>query len=236
MPTVSLGAPDQQGYWASSSFTSEDSMVAMGTFLVGGARWASVAVPRDSDITSATLSLAGTSGGSIRLVLADNIPSLTTAGWHTTTASAAVPASASVDLTAAVQALVERPGWDTGHALAVRLEGSGWFTEYQADATGLSITWADPYQAGTDQTVDPWSTVTLTGTPSGGSWSQTSGPSVTLSGSGAVRTFTAPASMSQQVLGFQYGEDSMTVTIRSARVGIVTGGGGLTPARFRIVQ
>lgn len=62
---------------------------------------------------------------------------------------------------------------------------------------------------GTD--IEPGSTVTLNGTgstdPDGSitsySWTQTSGISVTISGSGASRTFTAPYTLAGAVLGFQ---------------------------------
>lgn len=65
--------------------------------------------------------------------------------------------------------------------------------------------------AGTDQTsIEPYSTVTLTGLASGGSapysysWTQTAGsPTVTLSGSGANRTFVAPAVLNGAMLTFQ---------------------------------
>lgn len=70
--------------------------------------------------------------------------------------------------------------------------------------------------AGVDQTVEPWSTVTLDGSGSSDSdgtvasyaWSQTSGTTVTLSSSTAQKpTFTAPASSSDATLVF-----SLTVT------------------------
>lgn len=69
--------------------------------------------------------------------------------------------------------------------------------------------------AGPDQSVQPFDTVTLTGaastdsdgTISSYSWSQTAGSTVTLSGSGATRTFSAPALISAQTLTF-----SLTVT------------------------
>jgi hypothetical protein len=66
--------------------------------------------------------------------------------------------------------------------------------------------------AGPDQSVEPWSTVSLTGAASTGTgltyaWSQTSGPAVTLSGSGATRTFAAPPTMAGTTHTF-----SLTVT------------------------
>ena len=94
--------------------------------------------------------------------------------------------------------------------------------------------WADPWDAGPDKTAQPWATVTLTGTPAGSTWTQTSGAPVTLAGSGATRTFTAPAAMTSQTLGFSYGGDPMTVTVAPARHGIVTAS-GVTPARFIIL-
>lgn len=73
-----------------------------------------------------------------------------------------------------------------------------------------------PASAGSDQSgVKPFDTVTLTGTGgTGASWAQTGGsPTVTLGGSGATRTFTAPATLEGTTLTFDYGGDTMTVTV-----------------------
>lgn len=63
--------------------------------------------------------------------------------------------------------------------------------------------------AGVDQTVEPFTTVTLTGsgtdtdgTIASYAWTQTSGTTVTLAGSGNTRTFTSPASISGDTLVF----------------------------------
>lgn len=67
---------------------------------------------------------------------------------------------------------------------------------------------------GVDQDVEPWSTVTLDGglSASGSpiatyTWTQTGGTTVTLSGTGATRTFQAPASVAGETLTF-----TLTVT------------------------
>lgn len=79
-----------------------------------------------------------------------------------------------------------------------------------------AVTGAAPVaNAGPDQyAVEPWSTVTLTGAASTDdgtittyAWSQTAGPAVALSGTGATRTFTAPPSMDGSTQTF-----SLTVT------------------------
>jgi hypothetical protein len=63
--------------------------------------------------------------------------------------------------------------------------------------------------AGADQNVVPWNTVTLDGNGSDGAittytWVQSFGsPIVTLGGSGAVRTFTAPAVLGGTILEFE---------------------------------
>lgn len=84
------------------------------------------------------------------------------------------------------------------------------------DATSPGIVAPDPVvaNAGADQTnIEPYSTVTLTGSATGGdstytySWAQISGPSVTLSGTGASRTFTAPAGQSGSNLVFRLTAD-----------------------------
>lgn len=78
--------------------------------------------------------------------------------------------------------------------------------------------------AGADQAdIEPWTTVTLAGTGTG-SWSQVSGASVTLSGSGAIRTFTAPPSLSAQTLVFDYGGDQVSIGILPATEAMYSGG------------
>lgn len=84
--------------------------------------------------------------------------------------------------------------------------------------------------AGVNQVnIEPYDTVTLSGSVSGGTapysyaWTQTGGsPTVTLSGSGMTRTFSAPALLNGTTLTFQLtvtdsasgsGNDSMTVTV-----------------------
>lgn len=88
--------------------------------------------------------------------------------------------------------------------------------------------------AGADQTASPWTTVTLTGTGTG-TWTQVTGPTVTLSGSGATRTFTAPPSMSAQSLVFDYGGDTTTITIPRAQTGLRQADGSVKPIRVRLV-
>lgn len=95
--------------------------------------------------------------------------------------------------------------------------------------------------AGVDQIVEPWSTVTLTGTDSDSdgtvstrSWTQTGGtPVATLAGSGATVTFEAPATIAGTTLTFMYSvidngglnaSDTMTVTILPVTERAVVGG------------
>lgn len=62
-------------------------------------------------------------------------------------------------------------------------------------------------RAGADQSVQGFATVTLNGTGSVGAttltWTQLSGPAVTLAGTGGTRTFTAPTSATGVTLVFQ---------------------------------
>ncbi len=243
MPTVNLGAPAEQASTDGSNLTSTGPMqsgVYRGQYVRGAARWTNLAVPKGSTIVSAVLSLnqlSNTSGATIGVVLVDDVGSLTVSSgsaWYGAARSSGVAVSASVDITAGVQDLVNRTGWSSGNAVAVRQDSeSSTFTE--SNATGLSVTYSDPYSAGPDQTVEPWELVTLTGTPSGASWSQVSGESVTLGGSGAVRTFTAPAKMTQHQMVFQYGTDQMTVTVEPAMHAIVGTGGTLTPTNMVVL-
>lgn len=102
--------------------------------------------------------------------------------------------------------------------------------------------------AGVDQTVEPWSTVTLTGAgssdPDGSvasyAWAQLSGATVTLSSSSAVSpTFTAPAAEAGNTLvfgltvtddsGTASAQDSVTVTVLPATEFCLSAGGVWTP-------
>ena len=103
-----------------------------------------------------------------------------------------------------------------------------------ADQLALAYPTATPANAGADQSVQPWDTVTLTGTGTG-TWSQVSGPAVTLAGSGSTRTFTAPATMTGRQLVFDYGGDTVTVSVAAARHGIVGSSGAVTPVRLKRV-
>lgn len=101
------------------------------------------------------------------------------------------------------------------------------------DVNGGSPT--PPVNAGTDQTVAPWTAVTLTGSGTGSStWTQISGTTVTLFGSGTTRTFMAPASMSTQTLVFDYGGDTVNITVSRAKHGIVQADKSVKPVKVRI--
>lgn len=106
------------------------------------------------------------------------------------------------------------------------------------DATGYDVEYRHvgeaPPTAGNDQSVSPWLTVTLTGTGTG-TWTQISGPTVVLEGTGTTCTFTAPPSMSEQTLVFDYGGDIVTVTVTRARTGIVAADGTVRPVQMRTV-
>lgn len=93
--------------------------------------------------------------------------------------------------------------------------------------------------AGPDQSnVEPYTTVTLSGAASADPdgtvasyvWSQTAGPAVTLSGSGASRTFTAPGTLAGVSLTFQ-----LTVTDNSGATGTDTVQVAVLPAAERIM-
>lgn len=67
----------------------------------------------------------------------------------------------------------------------------------------------------TQTNIEPGSTVTLTATGSG-TWAQTSGPTIALAGTGAVRTFAAPATLAGVTLVFTYGAITETVLVLKA--------------------
>ena len=109
-------------------------------------------------------------------------------------AAAASPSAGNAVLVQSVKATVAAP---TGNAVLVQSLKS-------------AISGGPPTaNAGPDQSVEPWATVTLTGaastavgTVTGYAWTQTSGPAVTLVGTGSTRTFTAPASAAGATLVF----------------------------------
>jgi hypothetical protein len=87
--------------------------------------------------------------------------------------------------------------------------------------------------AGDAATVEPWSTVTLTGTdslPAGAArtWSQVSGAAVTLTSSGKTAQYEAPPAIAQQALVFRYDaggvQAQVTHTVRPVTERVVRGG------------
>lgn len=120
-------------------------------------------------------------------------------------------------------------------------------TNYWIDVTvsdtDPSINAAPTANAGADQSnVEPWSVVTLSGasssdsdgTVTGYTWTQIAGTAVTLSGSGASRTFTAPGSLAGTSLTFRLtvtdddaatsAADDVTVSVLAATERAVIGG------------
>lgn len=101
---------------------------------------------------------------------------------------------------------------------------SGFMSPFTPTATVIA-------DAGLDTTVDGYTTVTLDGSSSIGAssyvWTQTAGTTVTLSGSGATRTFTAPGLLAPETLGFQLSinsgasTDTVAVAVRPATARIV---------------
>lgn len=86
-------------------------------------------------------------------------------------------------------------------------------------ASLLASTGGDTVNAGVDQTVDATVTVTVTATASGSvTWSQVSGPAVTLTPAGLAASFTAPASLAGAVVVLRatcgVATDDVAVTVR----------------------
>lgn len=245
MATLTLAAA-QVGSWHYSTGTLGTALDVSDSYL-GGVRFTGVAVPAGSILEEARLAITGrnrpdrTQTIAVAALAVDNAPPLTS-GQHddsVTTATAISTAAATIqswDVTAVLAEILVRPGWSSGNAVALRLtltDGVG--TAIFTGTPALTLTYSDPWAAGPAQTVQPWSTVTLTGTPAGAPWVQTSGPTVTLTPvGGGQATFVAPASMTAQTLGFTYGGDPTTVTVRAARHGIITTG-GTVPTRLDVL-
>ena len=128
-------------------------------------------------------------------------------------------------------------GTATAQYIRWGIVGSSGVSGYVLDAddfyindTGVNpgIVTNDTVTAGSDQTVEPWSTVTLTATANTGTatWTQQSGTTVTLNGAGAlVRTFTAPADFAGAALVFRAtngtATDDVSITVLPATDGLV---------------
>ena len=117
-----------------------------------GFRWASMPIPPGSTITAATLafttSAAQTSPGAasnlagVHQVDAAPAPASghQTTAWSPTAAWSPTNAGAkSVNLTAAIQALVDRPGWTKDNPVVVRVQGNTG-SSGTADLTGVTLT------------------------------------------------------------------------------------------------
>ena len=154
--TWSGGAPSTRGYWSGVTWKNMDPpQIGRSSSItqLAGLRWASMPIPPGSVITAATLafktSAAQTSPGAASnragVHQVDAAPELAseqqatdwtpTAAWSPTDAGAK-----SVDLTAAVQALVNRPGWTNGSPVVVRVQGNTAGASGLADLTDVTLT------------------------------------------------------------------------------------------------
>lgn len=154
--TWSGGAPSTRGYWSGNTWKTMDPPQigrTSSTTQQAGLRWASMPIPPGSTITAATLafttSAAQTNPGAASNLAGvhqvDAAPALAsgqqTAAWTPTAAWSPTGAGAkSVDLTAAVQALVNRPGWTNGSPVVVRVQGNTAGTSGSANLTGVTLT------------------------------------------------------------------------------------------------
>ncbi len=148
------GLPPGRGSWGPAGTWSALQRLGTTSGAYGksvGLRWASVPIPPGATILSAALTFttshivnANPAANQAGVHQVDNAPTLDS-GQQTTGFAPAVPWSGavagakSVDLAAGVQALVDRPGWGTGNALTVRIEGERGPSAY-AEVTGSSLT------------------------------------------------------------------------------------------------
>ncbi len=159
MPTLNLGAPSTSGYWSefNGAWTSGTPSVGRDSYnryRPAGLRWGSLAIPQGATITSASLTLTVSNdvrnGNATGFHQVDNAPALAT-GQATTTHSPYVSSpqltagTHTLDLTASLQALINRAGWASGNAAVIRVEGNR-FADTWANLTGISLTieYVDP--------------------------------------------------------------------------------------------
>ena len=154
--TWSGGAPSTRGYWSGATWQNMDPpQIGRSSWItqLAGLRWASMPIPPGSVITAATLafttSAAQTSPGAasnlagVHQVDAAPAPASghQTTAWSPTAAWSPTNAGAkSVNLTAAIQALVDRPGWTKGNPVVVRVQGNTTGSSGQANLTGVTQT------------------------------------------------------------------------------------------------
>lgn len=134
-----------------------------GTIFTAGLRFIAVAVPQGATVSSATLTLktdpanpaTGSAWGAIKGVAADDAPIWTTtdpSAASKTTQSVTITSTATVayDVTAIVQAIINRAGWASGNALAFAGDPTGangyiyWIdrSNSSVDCAQLAITYA----------------------------------------------------------------------------------------------
>ena len=154
--TWSGGAPSTQGYWSGNTWrTTNPPQIGRSSSITqqAGFRWASMPIPPGSTITAATLAFT-TSGAQTNPGAASNLAGVhqvdaapapasghQTTAWSPTAAWSPTNAGAkSVNLTAAIQALVDRPGWTKDNPVVVRVQGNTTGSSGTADLTGVTLT------------------------------------------------------------------------------------------------
>lgn len=205
---------DQTGYWTDDRHMSTAGYAARNTFIRSfvDANWGTFNATSGSTVT---LTASGTdSDGTINSWL-----------WTKVSGPAATLSSTTV----------QAPTWVTGAAgtyvWGVTATDDDGATSSQATVSVTVVNANTAPNAGVDQIVSAYASVILTATDAEQTpeWSQTGGTSVgALSGSGATRTFIAPAFRSETVLTFTASDgtlsDSMTVTVRPHSEYAVIGG------------
>ena len=154
--TWSGGAPSTRGHWSGVTWmTMDPPRIGRVSSITqwAGLRWASMPIPPGSVITAATLAFKtsapqtspGTASNLAGVHQVDAAPALAsgqqTTDWTPTAAWSPTGAGAkTVNLTAAVQALVDRPGWTNGNPVVVRVQGNTTGASGLADLTGVTLT------------------------------------------------------------------------------------------------
>ncbi|HSE08346.1 MAG TPA: hypothetical protein VLB29_06750 [Nocardioidaceae bacterium] len=276
---VAAGSDDAEQRGSSSTdLTSTDLELVVDntTQQVVGTRFAGLQVPAGATVTSAWVQFrtdevsTGASSLTIRAEAADNTPTYQAVAGNltaraTTTASVAwsppawntvgetAAAQRTPDIAALVQAVVSRPGWASGNALALQFSGSGRRTaesfeggatfapllhvEYTTGGGGTPTNQAPVVNAGSDQTIVLPGSASLDGTvsddglpnPPGAvstTWSRVSGPgTVTFGNAAAVDTTASFSAAGTYELRLSAYDGALT-TEDEVVVTVSSGGGG----------